>query len=160
MACREPLQTGSRRTSQVETASGFCPRVKVVTSASGWIGKAGESLLTETVVATGPGRELSVALASWRKVTAVHSPAKVVVGLAVTLALGGDHLAEGALLCAEPGIYGQVASDLTVSHAVAVFAGHGHDGCVWSPELAPFGGVLIRWIPADVATVGLGMLRL
>jgi hypothetical protein len=66
--------------------------------------------------------ELSAALAGWRTPTAVHDPAKVVLDLAVTLALGGDCLADVALLRAEPGVYGRVASDPTVSRTIDVLA--------------------------------------
>jgi len=45
----------------------------------------------------------------------VHDPAKVVLDLAVVLALGGDCLADVAVLRAEPGVYGAIASDPTVS---------------------------------------------
>ena len=48
-------------------------------------------------------------------VYAIHDPAKVVCDLAITLALGGDCLADVALLRAEPDVYGQVASDPTMS---------------------------------------------
>jgi hypothetical protein len=44
----------------------------------------------------------------------VHDPAKVVLELAVALGLGGDCLADIALLRAEPGVFGLVASDPTV----------------------------------------------
>jgi hypothetical protein len=45
---------------------------------------------------------------------AVHDPAKVLLDLGVTLALGGDCLADIAVMRAEPGVYGRVASDPTV----------------------------------------------
>ena len=77
--------------------------MKVDTAASGAVGKAGGVLLTETVTSTGVGRELSVVLAWWRKPSAVHDPAKVITDLAVTLALGGDCLADIGVLRAEPG---------------------------------------------------------
>lgn len=57
--------------------------------------RAGGVLLTETVRVVGLDRPLSTALAPWRRPTAVHDPAKVLVDLAVTLALGGDCLALG-----------------------------------------------------------------
>jgi hypothetical protein len=41
-----------------------------------------------------------------------------VARLAVTLAMGGDCLADIAVLCAEPDIYGPVGSDPTVSRAI------------------------------------------
>jgi len=52
----------------------------------------------------------------------VHDPAKVVLDLAVTLALGGDCLADVAVLRAEPGVYGSVASDPTVSRTITALA--------------------------------------
>ena len=55
-------------------------------------------LLTETIAVTGIGRELSAALSRWRRPLAIHDPAKVMTDLAVTLALGGDCLADIALL--------------------------------------------------------------
>ena len=106
----------------MKKSTGFYPRVEVDTTASGAVGQAGGVLLTETVAATGLGRELSAALAPWRKPLAVHDPAKVVLDLAVTLALGGDCLADVALLRAEPGVYGPVASDPTVSRTIAALA--------------------------------------
>jgi hypothetical protein len=52
----------------------------------------------------------------------VHDPAKIVLDLAVSLASGGDCLADIAVLRAEPGIYGRVASDPTVSRTVDALA--------------------------------------
>jgi hypothetical protein len=67
-------------------------------------------------------RLLSAALAPWRKPNAVHDPAKVVCDLAVTLGLGGDCLADIALVRAEPDVYGPVASDPTVSRTIDTLA--------------------------------------
>jgi hypothetical protein len=61
---------------------------------------------------------LSVALGSWRKPMAIHDPAKVIVDLAVALALGGDRLGEIAVPRAEPAVFGRVASDPTVSRTI------------------------------------------
>ena len=106
----------------MKKTTGFYPHVNLDTSASGAVGQAGGVLLTETVAATGLGRELSAALARWRKPSAVHDPAKVITDLAVTLALGGDCMADLALLRAEQGVYGPVASDPTVSRTIAALA--------------------------------------
>jgi DDE family transposase len=76
------------------------------------------ALLTETAGAVGLDLELSAALARWRQPNARHDPAKIVLDLAVTLALGGDCLADIALLRAEPELFGLVASDPTVSRAI------------------------------------------
>ena len=107
----------------MSNSTGLYPRLKVDTSASGAVGQAGGVLLTRTVAATGLGGAMSSALCSWRKPLAVHDPAKVVLDLAVTLALGGDCLADVAVLRAEPGLYGLVASDPTVSRTIAALAG-------------------------------------
>ena len=66
---------------------------------------------------------MSASLAPWRKPLAVHDPAKVVLDLALSLAVGGDCLADVAVLRAEPGVFGAVASDPTVSRTVDVLAG-------------------------------------
>ena len=102
--------------------TGVYPRVHVDTADVPAIGHAGGVLLTETARATGLDRGLSAALASWRKPLAVHDPGKVILDLAVTLALGGDALSDMATLRAEPGVYGPVASDPTVSRTIAALA--------------------------------------
>ena len=79
-------------------------------------------LLTDTIAAAGLDAALSAALAPWRKPLAVHDPAKVVADLALTLAVGGDCLADIGLLRAEPGVYGLVASDPTVSRTIDALA--------------------------------------
>jgi hypothetical protein len=86
------------------------------------VSQAGGLLLTETIRAVGLDRALSQALAGWRRPLAVHDPAKVICDLAVTLGLGGDCLADIAVLRAEPGVYGLVASDPTVSRTVDTLA--------------------------------------
>ncbi|MDO5710744.1 MAG: transposase, partial [Micrococcales bacterium] len=98
------------------------PRVHVDTAEVPAVGQAGGVLLTETVAVTGLGHDLSAVLAPWRKPLAVHDPGKVVLDLAIGLALGGDCLADIALLRAEPGVYGLVASDATVSRTIAALA--------------------------------------
>jgi hypothetical protein len=65
---------------------------------------------------------LSAALGRWRKPLAVHDPAKVLLDLAVTLGLGGDCLADIAVVRGEPGVFGLVASDPTVSRTIDALA--------------------------------------
>lgn len=98
------------------------PRVHIAASPTAAVGQAGGVLLTETARATGLDRVLGEALGPWRKPTAVHDPGKVLLDLAVALALGGDALADIAVLRAEPGLYGSVASDPTVSRVIATLA--------------------------------------
>ena len=71
----------------------------------------------------GIDRGLSAALGPWRKPLAVHDPGKVVLDLAVALALGGDCLADVDAVRAEPAVFGLVASDPTVSRLVDTLAG-------------------------------------
>src|SRR5690606_25762320 len=54
---------------------------------------------------------------------AVHDPGKILSDLALSLAVGGDCLADLATLRSEPGVYGQVASPATVSRTVSALAG-------------------------------------
>ena len=86
------------------------------------VSQAGGVLLTQTLRVTGLGRGLSAALERWRPGRAVHDPGKITTDLAVALALGGDCLADIAVLRAEPGLFGPVASDPVVSRLVARLA--------------------------------------
>jgi DDE family transposase len=106
----------------VSKRSGFYPRPAADAAGSKVVSQAGGLLLTETIRAVGLGRELSAVLAPWWRRLAAHDPAKILLDLAVTLALGGDCLADIALLRAEPGVYGPVASDPTVSRTVSRLA--------------------------------------
>ena len=79
-------------------------------------------MLTETIAASGLGAGLRGALSPWRKQFAVHDPAKVLLDLALTVALGGEHLADVAVIRAEPALYGLVASDPTISRTIDALA--------------------------------------
>ena len=103
--------------------SGLYPHVRVDTAPVPAVAQAGGVLLTRTVRVAGLEAALSDALAPWRKPLALHDPAKVVLDLAICLALGGDACSDAALLRAEPGLYGRVASDATISRTVAALAG-------------------------------------
>ena len=94
--------------------TGLYPGVQVDAAACGVVSQAGGVALLEAVTVSGLDRLLSVGLEPWRAPRAVHDPANVLLDLAVTLALGGDCLADVAVLRAEPGVYGRVASDPTV----------------------------------------------
>jgi hypothetical protein len=52
----------------------------------------------------------------------VHDPGKIVTDLVMTLALGGDCLADVAVLRAQPQLCGPVASDPVISRLVSVLA--------------------------------------
>ena len=102
--------------------SGSYPRLGVDVGGAGVVSHAGGVLLTAAIGRVGLDQALSQALAPWRKPHAVHDPAKVVLDLAVTLALGGDCLADIALLRSAPGVFGPVASDPTVSRTIDALA--------------------------------------
>ncbi|MEV0796184.1 IS1380 family transposase [Kribbella sp. NPDC050281] len=103
--------------------TGLYPCVRVDAAGSGVVSQAGGLLLTEAVRASGLVAELSRVLAPWRKPLARHDPAKIVTDLAIALGLGGDCLADIAVLRGEPGLFGPVASDPTVSRTVDALAG-------------------------------------
>lgn len=103
--------------------TGFYPRVRVDAAGAGLVSHSGATLLVRAVQVSGLDGELSKALSRWRKPTAVHDPGKVILDLALTLAIGGDCLADIAQLRASPGVFGRVASDATVSRAISALAG-------------------------------------
>jgi len=102
----------------VSNSTSLYPRVRVDQSASGVVSHAGSVLLTATAARIGLDRAMSQVLAPWRPRWAVRDPGKVVVDLAIAVAIGGDCLADIALLRAEPGLFGSVASDPTVSRTI------------------------------------------
>ncbi|WHU48105.1 transposase [Gordonia sp. L191] len=65
---------------------------------------------------------LSTALAPWRKPLATHDPGKILLDLAVAVALGGDCLADINQVRADPAVFGPVASDPTVSRLISTLA--------------------------------------
>ncbi|MGH3525232.1 MAG: IS1380 family transposase, partial [Mycobacterium sp.] len=79
------------------------------------ISSAGGSLLLRTAAVSGLAAGLSRALARWRPARSLHDPGKTVLDLAVAIALGGDCLADVAVLRAQPELFGAVASDPTIS---------------------------------------------
>lgn len=119
--CLEFCSPSSRSTFRVKTTGSY-PRLHVDTAEVAAVGHAGGVMLTETIRAAGLDRGLSERLARWRKPLAVHDPAKIVLDLAIMLVLGGDAMSDLATLRAEPGAYGRVASDPTVSRMIAVLA--------------------------------------
>jgi hypothetical protein len=86
------------------------------------ISSSGGVLLRQVVRLAGLDRALSQALARWRGGRAVHDPAKVLLDVATAVALGGDCLADVAVLRAQPELFGPVASDPTVSRLISTLA--------------------------------------
>ena len=97
-------------------------RVTVSADGRGLVSQAGSVLLWEAMRVTGLGRGLSGNLARWRAPRAVHDPGKVIADLAAAVALGGDCLADIAVLREQPRLAGPVASDPVVSRLVTGLA--------------------------------------
>ncbi|MCC5480517.1 IS1380 family transposase [Streptomyces barringtoniae] len=104
---------------------GSYPRVRVEGGGRGVVSRAGAVLLVETVRKSGLDQAISAALAPWRKPRAVHDPGKILLDVALAVALGGDCLADVGTLRAEPAVFGPVASDPTVSRLISTLASGG-----------------------------------
>ena len=102
--------------------SGIYPHLAVDGRGRKVVPGAGGVLLTRTATAVGLDRALSAALAPWRRPMARHDPGKIVLDLAISLAIGGDCLADIAQLRAHPQVFGPVASDPTVSRCIDTLA--------------------------------------
>jgi Transposase DDE domain group 1 len=100
-------------------------RVAVSADGRGLVSQAGAVLLWETMRVTGLDRGLPEGLARWRAPRAVHDPGKIIADLAAAVALGGDCLADIAVLREQPGLAGPVASDPVVSRLVTALAADG-----------------------------------
>jgi hypothetical protein len=87
------------------------------------ISSSGALLLREAIRVAGLDRGLPSALAPWRSGRAVHDPGKMLLDVATAVALGGDCLADLAAVRAQPGLFGQVASDPTISRLFATLGG-------------------------------------
>lgn len=104
---------------------GLYPCVRVEGDGRAVVSQSGAVLLVETARRAGLDAAVSAALAPWRKQRAVHDPGKILLDLALGVALGGDCLADVAMPRAEPAVFGPVASDPTVSRLVDTLAAAG-----------------------------------
>jgi hypothetical protein len=62
------------------------------------VSQAGGVLLVETIRKAGLDQAISAALTPWRKPRTVHDPGKVLLDVALAIALGGDCLADVATM--------------------------------------------------------------
>ncbi len=102
--------------------STWYPRLAVDGDGSGLVSQAGTLLLVRTAEKIGLVKGLSQALSPWRKPLSTHNPGKIVLDLAIAVAAGGDCAADVSLLRTQPGVFGSVASDPTVSRLVSALA--------------------------------------
>jgi Transposase DDE domain group 1 len=100
---------------------GFRVRVEAAGGES-LISSGGAALLLQVARVSGLAEGLSAALVPWRPDRSAHDPGKAVLDLAVAVALGGDCLADVALVRAQPELFGPVASDPTISRLVDALA--------------------------------------
>jgi hypothetical protein len=109
----------------VKTRIGSYPRVRVQGDGHGAVSQAGAVLLVETIRKTGLDTAISAAMQPWRKPRTMHDPGKILLDMALAVALGGACLADVGMLRAEPDVFGPVASDPTVSRLVDALAASG-----------------------------------
>jgi len=103
-------------------STGSYPSLTVDTTAKRVVAHAGAVLLVATAGKVRLDRELSAALRPWMRPLAIHDPGKVLLDLAVSVAIGGDCLADIAQVRSEPAVFGLVASDPTVSRLIDTLA--------------------------------------
>src|SRR5699024_7297006 len=106
----------------VSNQTGSYPLMAVEATGSSIVSHGGAVLLLRTADKIGLTSRLSAALAPWRKPFTVHDPGKTVLDLAVTVALGGDCLADIVVLREQSAVFGPVASDPTVSRTITELA--------------------------------------
>ena len=100
----------------------YYPRPAIDGAGASVVANAGSTVLVRTAQTVGLSGALHDALAPWRRPLARHDPGKIVLDLAVSLAIGGDCLADLAQLRAVPEVFGLVASDPTVSRCIDALA--------------------------------------
>jgi len=103
-------------------STGSYPSLNVDTTAKRVVSHAGAVLLAATARRVGLDHELSAALRPWKRPLAIHDPGKLLLDLAMSVAIGGDCLADIAQVRAEPALFGHVASDPTVSRLIDTLA--------------------------------------
>jgi hypothetical protein len=106
----------------VKKLTGPYPALAVDGRGSRVVPNAGAVLLLRTARVIDLDAILSQALVRWRRPAARHDPGKVLLDLAVSLAIGGDCLADVAQLRSAPEVFGAVASDPTVSRLIDTLA--------------------------------------
>jgi hypothetical protein len=96
--------------------------LSVIVGGESLVSHGGGALLVDGARRSGLAKQLSSRLGPWRQPSATHDPGKIVLDLAVAVALGGDAACDIAVVRAQPGVCGLVASDPTVSRLVARLA--------------------------------------
>lgn len=100
-------------------AIGLRPRVQVSADGSGVVGHAGARLPADLADATGLTAAYSTALRPLRPRGTGHDPGRIAIDLAVTLADGGEAIADLAVLRDQAEVFGPVASTPTAWRLLA-----------------------------------------
>jgi hypothetical protein len=119
----KPEQKGTPQVKRTQ----WRPWLSVMTGSESLTSSAGGVLVTQIARVCGLEQALSTGMHQWKRARAIHDPAKILLDLAITVALGGDCAADIAVLRAQPGVFGPVASDPTVSRIVDDLALAGTD---------------------------------
>jgi len=101
-----PDRTELRGTSQVKDKQRR-PWLSVIIGGESLVSHAGGTLLVETARRSGLAKELATRLGPWRLPFAIHDPGKIVLDMAVAVALGEDAACDVAVLRAQPGVFGR-----------------------------------------------------
>ncbi|MGH7190075.1 MAG: IS1380 family transposase [Steroidobacteraceae bacterium] len=97
---------------------GLVEKLAVTADGSGQVSHAGSALLAGTADGVGLTRALSEAMAPTRERRSAHDPGVVLRDLVVTLADGGDCLADLGSLRDQEDLFGRVASDSTAFRVI------------------------------------------
>src|SRR5664279_5068588 len=108
----------NRSTFLMRKPTGLYPSLRVAGSGQRVVSMGGSVLLVTTATTVGLDRAMSAALEPWRHPMAVHDPGKVLLDLAIAVAIGGDCLADIGQVRSMPAVFGPVASDPTVSRLI------------------------------------------
>jgi hypothetical protein len=98
------------------------PWLSVITGGESLVSHAGGTLLVETARRSGLAEELSAGLVRWWRPAARHDPGKIVGAWRSGVALSGDGAVDIAVLRAQSGVFGSVASDPAVSRLITRLA--------------------------------------
>lgn len=103
-------------------STSWYPSLKVDRRGTGVVSHAGAVALLATASAVGVDQALGEKFARWAKPATCHDPGKIMLDLAVSIAIGGDCASDLSVLRCEPGVFGSVASDPTVSRLISMLA--------------------------------------
>ena len=107
-----------RRITHMVQREGLVDKLHVSADGTGQVGHAGSALLAGVADRVGLTRALSEAMVSTRQRRSAHDPGVVLRDLAVTLADGGDCLADLGAQRDQADLFGDVASDATAFRVI------------------------------------------